>query len=242
MFLLISFVAGIIFVAPMKLLIKNYPSLFWIITTIIIIILIGQNLWHRSRSKSQTTVPLDEQLSKLNELGINLKAGVCKDDLLKSYSEKEYESDSYFLLLCAMGYSIDEEPWDREVSDLVWHFDYECIDNEDSYLEIVHNIARLAGVNDRLNNVESHVDFKKDTAKLRYDIGSVSQVLTPSVDDDWADELTVKRIMEDCRLAASCDKNYWYLDNGQASVYLFITNETANKLNKIRHQLVRPVC
>jgi hypothetical protein len=226
----IAFFAVILLALPLNYLSKHYPYFFWILVAIIGIVIFGTGTLRR--------VHLKEQLSNLDTLKIRLRDGITKDDLLKSYKNDEYERDPYFLLLSVMGSVVEEEPWDKDISDQVFNLDYECIEDEDSYDRIVKNFATLAGLRQKLKAIKSHVDLENSIATLHYDLDGISRSIAPIVDDDWADEAT---IMKDIESITSNDRRFWYIDNGQATIYLFIDDETAAKLNKLRVSMAKPV-
>lgn len=80
-------------------------------------------------------ITLEEQLKNLSQAGITLRQGITEDILLESFSRETYEKGSYRILLIRMGGEREREPFDR-ISDNVWLFDTECIEDNGSYVII----------------------------------------------------------------------------------------------------------
>lgn len=91
--------------------------------------------------------PLAERLSVLTECGIRLSSAVTPDVVASRISPEGPEKDSYQLLLCTLG---EEAEADSEVedtdylSDDIWHFDTECIEDHGSYAAIAERMVALA--------------------------------------------------------------------------------------------------
>jgi len=181
---------------------------------------------------------LKDQIQDFEDIGILLSDGVRKRDLLLSFSEKEYESNPYLLLLIAIGGEVEKEPWGRRVSDQVLNLDFECIEDNKSYVTIVKRLCQLAGVEKKLNAVIGDIDFEAMSAELTYKLGDQVRKLAPKVDRDWLDKSVLDTVVSDIEAQADNGKRFWIADNGQASVFLFIHDNTAKKLNKLKSRLV----
>jgi len=131
---------------------------------------------------------LQEQLQTLHRVGITVRPGVSVQDLL-NYGEDVIYKKPYFGLLLAMGGTRDSWPY-APLSDTIWHFDWEAIENPGDYVRIALRMRDLAGGSLPLEDVEDYVDIgseEEDTAWLSFTLDGRAYHLDAEVKDDWAD-------------------------------------------------------
>ncbi len=179
---------------------------------------------------NQTPVTLEQQLETLAQFGLTLNDGVTVDDLLYSWDRREFESKPYDTLLFMLGSEVEREPWGRNVCDRAWNFDVECIEDIGSYVTIVENLSRVAGIADLVTDLEDFVDIENETAWLKYTIDGEKRHFNIPVDNDWADPDTVSAVMRDIERDG---KRFYGKDNGQASIWFYLDQRTADKLNAL---------
>ena len=182
----------------------------------------------KEQSKAQSYT-LEQQIEILKNLGIALNDDVTVDDLLNSFDRDAYETEPFDLILFVYGVEIESEPWGRRFSNNAWNFDVECIVDNGSYIEIVKNFALLSKHLDRVENIKDSVDFEKEEAWVSYSIDGVEKRYDAEFDNDWADPVTVISIMSDL---TSDGYSFYAKDNGQASVWFYLDEKTAQKLNE----------
>lgn len=177
---------------------------------------------------------LEEQIEKLSEIGLFLNNGVSIDDLLLSYSREEYESAPFDLILFVYGIEIEEEPWGRFICDQAWNFDVEAIEDNGSYVEIVKQLHRISGNSKRIEGLIDSIDIEGSRALLQYEIDGVKREFRPVVDNDWADAEIIEKIMNDLRQPSY---NFYPKDNGQASIWFYLSEQQALALNKLANNV-----
>lgn len=182
----------------------------------------------KEQSKAQSYT-LEQQIEILKNLGIALNDDVTVDDFLNSFDRDAYETEPFDLILFVYGVEIESEPWGRRFSNNAWNFDVECIVDNGSYIEIVKNFALLSKHLDRVENIKDSVDFEKEEAWVSYSIDGVEKRYDAEFDNDWADPVTVISIMSDL---TSDGYSFYAKDNGQASVWFYLDEKTAQKLNE----------
>ena len=181
-------------------------------------------------TKSRTEMTLEQQLKALGELGLALNEGVTIDDLLYSWDREEYEKEPFDVILFTLGSEVEREPWERPVCDTAWNFDVECIEDTGDYVTIVKQLCRVAGMPNLISDAEDFVDIENGKAWLKYTIDGKQRQYTIAVDNDWADPDTVSAVMADIER----DGNRFYAkDNGQASIWFYLDEQTAGKLNQM---------
>jgi hypothetical protein len=179
---------------------------------------------------TRSPVTLEQQLETLSQFGLKLNEGVTLDDLLYSWSRDEYEKQPFDLILFMLGSEVEREPWGRNVCNRAWNFDVECIEDTGSYVTIVQNFCRVAGLPDLITDLEDFVDIDDETAWLKYTVDGEKRHYKIAIDNDWADPATVTAIMDDIERDG---KRFYAKDNGQASIWFYLDKTAADKLNTL---------
>jgi len=173
------------------------------------------------------TVKLEEQLKALKDLGIRLRRGMTVDHVLVSFPREDYEKRPFELLLTTMGSELEVEPYER-LSDDVWHFDAECIEDHGAYVDIAERVAVLAGL--ELGDVKDYVRADADEAWLAFTLDGVRHKWDLEVEDDWADESVFEKF--DALLQASGDQRLITLQWGGQDCLILAGN--AERLQRLR--------
>jgi len=228
------------------------PVAFSVIAVIVIIMVVS--LWRDLRDRPVTAddierrwpspiaqapekstaerVPLEMQIAALADAGLAMNAGVTVDDLLHSFPREEYEIGPWRCLLFMLGSEIDAPPEGRRICDVALDLDFECITGPGSYLQIVRELARIAGVENRLESLSDRLDQSASAGEVSYLIDGAAHIVPVRIDSDWADPQAVTRILHD--LAAAGDgRGFWGADNGQGLVVFFLTEEAASRVNAV---------
>jgi hypothetical protein len=133
---------------------------------------------------------VEVMLAELAAVGIELRPGLSVDQLAASYTRADIEKGGVELLLAMMG---DEQfdPKTFEVlnplSDDVWHFDVEAIEDHGAYVRIVENCRRLTGGDLKFEGVRDYVDVEQEIAWVELSTNGRSKHVDLKVDNDWVD-------------------------------------------------------
>ncbi|MCP3895875.1 MAG: hypothetical protein GY706_14790 [Bacteroides sp.] len=173
---------------------------------------------------------LEAQIQALSDLGLKLNEGVTIDDLLYSWDRREYESEPFDTILFMFGSEVEREPWGRNVCDRAWNFDVECVEGNGAYVTIVKRLALVAGAADSITDVKDAVSFETGEAWLSYKFNGEPRKYGIKIDNDWADPEVVMAIMKDLERPGY---RFYAKDNGQASIWFFLDDATAKKLNEL---------
>lgn len=139
---------------------------------------------------------LEKQLDDLAACGFRLNPEIGVAELLLSYDRESYENTPYRLLLFRMGGVVEQEPFDRWISDDVWVFDMECVGGPGAYVEIARRLEALA-CGPRLEKLRDHVDLLGRKGWLEYRVGGKLRHHQVEVDDDWADLMVLSYLADD---------------------------------------------
>jgi len=171
---------------------------------------------------------LEDQVKALSDNGLHLNEGVTIKDLLASFSRQDYENDPFDLILFVYGIELEEEPWGRYFSDQAWNFDVEAIEDHGSYVDIVRQFHRITGKTKAIEGLTDHVDIEAGEASLTYTIDGQKRNFRPTIDNDWADAKVIEAVLNDLK---GPGHDFYPKDNGQASVWFYLTSEQASAIN-----------
>lgn len=129
----------------------------------------------------------EEQVATLENLGIRLRPGMTPESLLVSYGKDAYEEHPYELLLVVMGDYLEQDPFDQRLSDDIWHFDTEAIEDHGSYVAIAERIHELADGDLPLEAISDYVDIDEGVAWLSFRLNGEEYKWDLKVEDDWVD-------------------------------------------------------
>jgi len=159
-------------------------------------------------------VQLEEQLRVLESCGITPAPGASPESLLVSFERKAFEEDPYRLALVVLGGEAVEEGQGGPsgyLSDCIWHFDTECIEDHGDYLRIAQRLKTLARGDLPLEEIEDHVDVEDGEAWLSFLLDGQRHRWDAEVNTDWVDPEILSRF---ARLLAerSRPRRFTYLD------------------------------
>jgi hypothetical protein len=138
---------------------------------------------------------VETMLAELAKVGVELRPGVSAEE----FTRANVEIDGFELLLAVMG----DEQMDPKtfasldpLSDDVWHFDTEAIEDHGSYLRIVENCRRLTRGDLKFEGVRDYVDVDKEIAWVEVSTGGRSERIDLKVDNDWVDSKILDKLQE----------------------------------------------
>lgn len=104
---------------------------------------------------------MEAQLRILAECGVTLAPGVEPGVLTRAFTPAQFEADPFRLVLTRMGGEAeDAQPAGPSgfLSDDIWHFDTECIEDVGDYSRIAARLAALAKGELPLEGIGRHED------------------------------------------------------------------------------------
>ncbi len=165
-------------------------------------------------------------------------------DIIAEWSREQIEEEGYELLLCAIGDERCDPRTDRELpplSDGVWHFDFEAVEDTEPYAHIAERCSALTGGDLVFDRVEDIVDHDSGVAWVELTRGGKTRHVDLKINDDWADEAIFSVLQEE--LASTGSKRKFYIRNlGQDVLVVCCTDEAAQALGSatgLRFKLVR---
>lgn len=149
--------------------------------------------------------------------------------MLYHFDRETYEDDPYSLLLSMIGSDlIDENDNEVRLSKDVWSFDTECVENEEIYSTIINELVSLTRGKLQIQQVNSHVDFDNEDAKVSFILDDQKYEWEIHFEDDWIDFNLLRKIGE---LAIRNDKeNYFIHSNDGQNLTILYTSKVKHKL------------
>jgi|SRR3989338_3951178 len=175
---------------------------------------------------------LEEQIQILAKCGICLNAGTTIDDLLAVFDRTEYEKNPFTMLMAVMGgeKEMKEGEW---MSDNVWHFDTECIEDHGDYTRIAQRLSVLAGSELPLQDIKDHVDIEAGVAWLSFKLDGHDYKWNAKVEDDWVDTEIINKFRE-LIVSRKTDKKFIYFsEGGQDCIICCLTTVQLHELNDL---------
>lgn len=160
----------------------------------------GRPVWNWLRKSPESAAPptLEQQLEILAACGVKLRPGARIESLVHSFPRPQYERDPFRLALVVLGSEAEDSEEEPRpfLSDDVWHFDTECVEDEGAYARIAARMSTLAKGALPLADVTDHVDIEAGEAWLEFTLHGKRHHLGLKVNDDWADEAVFTKFVE----------------------------------------------
>jgi hypothetical protein len=176
----------------------------------------------------------EEALASLRDLGFSVNSETALSSVVEEVSGAKGSRISLFeIALAAMGdeqYHLESDemlPW---LSDDVWHFDYEAIEDKGSYVSIVKNCARLARGDLQVSELRDHIDTEGEFARVSFRLDGKKFVYNLRLNNDWADPLLFSLLNSNLK-GRGCDKRFFQHDLGQDCLIVCKSQTEVDKIN-----------
>lgn len=176
-------------------------------------------------------ISFEEQLETFRKLGFQLNAGTSISDIDRWGGKNDFEGEPFKLLYITLGQTIEREPW-TPLTDRVWDFDTEAIEDHGAYVEIMKNFERITRGEIKFVNLKDYVDVENKKAWVSFSIGGRSYKWNLKVDDDWADPELSSKVVELTRTLKTKGKFTYFNTGGQDAVIGFETPESRDSIIK----------
>lgn len=167
-------------------------------------------------------ISFEKQLETFKRLGFKLNPGISISDVDRWGRTNNFEEEPFKLLYITLGQTIEREPW-TPLTDRVWDFDTEAIEDHGAYVEIMKNLERITRGEIKFVNLKDYVDVENKKAWVSFSIGGRSYEWNLKVDDDWADPELFSKVVELTRTLKTKGKFTYFNTGGQDAVIGFET-------------------
>ena len=163
------------------------------------------------------------QLDELAECGIALREGIGPEELLSRYSDRDYETTPFKLLLAALG-TDSEQPPNLPLSDNVWLMHADCAAHGGDYAKVAHRMSTLAADALPIESARDEFDLARGIAWLSFTLRGDEFRWPAKIEERWIDPLILSRFAALLEAQAT-DCRYTCLDLGGQDCLLSCATE-----------------
>lgn len=170
------------------------------------------------------TVPIEEQLVTLGNLGIHPKHDDFIEWVRSQWGIEVVKADPYNLLMLLGGARKSGDTWEY-FSDDVFFFDMECVDDSNSYMVILERLAALSKGAFNITNICSEVDHDSEKASVSFDYNNATYRWDLDYYDDWFDPCIIRKINDLLMSGGSARFFYGCYPPGEQGVIIVFDSE-----------------
>jgi len=186
----------------------------------------------KTQSLSKTKPTFEEQFETFKQLGFTLNPGTDTSDINRwPGGHKEFEDLPYHLMYQTLGQTIEREPW-TPLTNKVWDFDLEAIEDHGAYVDIMKNISRITNGDLVFKDIKDHIDIEEGKAWVSFKCNGDNYKWDLKVDDDWADGDLFDRVQELTDKYKTKGKFTFFSTGGQNFVLGYCTSEELEKFRQ----------
>ncbi|MCE9635460.1 MAG: hypothetical protein K8T90_07120 [Planctomycetes bacterium] len=191
--------------------------------------------------KRPSTVPLKRQLEALADCGVKLSPDASLDDLFMFHPREVHEAEPYKELIPTLGFDMERDSF-GPLCDRLWMCDYERIEDDGGYVDVVARLDRMSEQTLRISRITDHVDVEGGTAWVEFDLAGSRIHWDAEVQDDWLDPTIVVKFDALLKAHRSPFRIYSnHTDFGQSAFFACFTPaefERFRKLAKFKLRLI----
>ena len=176
-------------------------------------------------------IPFDKQLETFTNLGFRLNPGISVTDVDRWGGKKEFDDPPYMMLYITLGQTIEREPW-TPLTDRVWDFDVEAIEDHGAYVEIMKNLERISRDELKFGDLKDYVDVEKGKAWVSFSVKGVKYHWDLKVNDDWVDEELFSKLVALTQQLKTKGKYTYFNTGGQDALIGYETPESKDAIVK----------
>lgn len=185
------------------------------------------------KKKSKVNVSIDKQILDFKSLGFKINEGVDIYKEIENWSNIEnFEKRPYFLTYILLG-STTEDGKFTPITDNVWHFDMEAIEDHGAYVYILQNIKRISANSFDITDIEDYVDIEEGVAWVKFLLNGVEHKWDLRVDNDWTDPEIFVKITQLCREENIPGNLTFFNTGGQDIVLGWATDAEIRSIKKV---------
>lgn len=183
----------------------------------------GQSPPPPSSVVKKTSIPFDEQWKTFQKLGFTINPEIGSSAVEDLRKDKLIEEHPYRMFYMYLGGETAKEPW-LPLTDRVWDFDTEAIEDHGAYVEIMKNLERISRGELKFENLRDYVDLEKGIAWVSFSVKGKNYKWNLKVDDDWADPALFTKTVELTQILKTRGR-YTYFDTGGQNAVIYETSE-----------------
>ncbi|BBH19130.1 hypothetical protein Back11_04750 [Paenibacillus baekrokdamisoli] len=180
--------------------------------------------------KKNRKITIQEQQNKLREIGVNLKEHIRIDKYL-NFEISDYEKRPYLFLMMAMGSETEDED-SLFISDDVWYFDRECIEDKGDYIRIIERISEIVKFEITIEDIDDYVNIENEQIWISFKVNGNTYKYELVVNYDWMD-IRIFEIFSELLERYGSGKRFYFSDIDQSLLVVAIQKEYYKDLNQL---------
>lgn len=177
------------------------------------------------------SVSFEVQLETFQKLGFTLTPGIDFSVVDGLRKDKTIEDRPYAILYMELGRTIQKEPW-TPLTNRVWDFDVEAVEDQGAYVEIIKNLERITRGEIKFVSVKDHVDIENENAWVSFSVRGKNYKWNLAVEDDYADPELFARISQLTQTLNTKGRFTYFNTGGQNAVIGYETPESKEAIIK----------
>ena len=158
-------------------------------------------------------------LQQMERAGIRVREGITTEDLLYSLGGTMESPTDWVGLLCVLGSEVERGEFQR-ISDDIWHFDAECIEDHGAYVAVVDRFVALTRGLLPITKIRDYVEIRPRKAYVEFELDGQTIHWDLKVHDDWVDPTLYGRLQNLVK-PRGAGRRYFIADLGQDSLIAF---------------------
>lgn len=174
---------------------------------------------------------LEDQLETLGRYGVTLDPSRTVEDLLTVDGRDAFEGKApYSLLLHALGSRMQASPDPGPFSQRAWNLRPQGLEGDGYYVDMVEQLARIAGEPDRVTGVQDFVDPEAERVELRYSVDGEARSLSPVYAGSTCDGEVLEKITKDL---VRPGHGFYGFDAGEEFVIVYVSKSDGEMLDDL---------
>ncbi len=175
------------------------------------------------------SVSFEQQLETFKKLGFTLNPTISVADVDRWGGKKEFDTPPFMMLYITLGQTIEREPW-TPLTDRVWDFDMEAIEDHGAYVDIMKNLERITRGELKFSSLKDYVDLENKKAWVSFSVRGKAYKWNLKVDNDWADTQLFTNVVELTKILKTKGRFTYFDTGGQDAVIGFETPESRDAI------------
>lgn len=181
----------------------------------------------------QNTIPLNIQLKRLEQIGININSTIDTNEIFNIFKKKVFEEDPYCSLLIALGCEVQgSQNSEKPISKNLWYLDTECIEDTGDYVKIIERIVGMTHHSLIFSNIQDYVDIDNQKAWVAFNAKDKRYTWDLNVNDDWLD-ITIFSMLNKLLSDKNSTSQFVISVLDQSILVAFLENDQVQNLNEL---------
>jgi len=192
-------------------------------------------MWPFSRKKTggsaASSTTLAQALELLAKAGVRIRPGISLNDLPDPPLATIESPADWVSLLALLGSEVERAKFEP-ISDDIWHFDAECIEDHGAYVDVLNRFVLLAKGALPLADVRDHVDVEAGEAWVEFTLHGKKEHWDLEVNNDWVDPELYSRLQQLVTKRGD-GKRFFIAGLGQDSLISFGDDQMRQTLSRL---------